>query len=64
MITNWDELEQIWHKIFYDELRVEPTEQPVLIIDPSLNSKVNRETTAQIMYEVFNVPGFFIGSHA
>lgn len=31
IITNWDHMEQLWHHIFYNELKVAPEEHPVLI---------------------------------
>ena len=51
VVMDWDGMEKIWQHIFYNELRVNPENQPVLILEPPLNPRPKRERTTEVVFE-------------
>ena len=47
VVSDWEATERIWWSAF-DQLDTSPTDQPVLLTDPSLNPTATREAIAQV----------------
>lgn len=64
IVTNWEQMEQIWTHIYDNELKLQPQEHPVLVTEPPLNPRRNREKMCQMAFETFNVPAVQISIQA
>mmetsp|Transcript_17475 Transcript_17475/g.19645 ORF Transcript_17475/g.19645 Transcript_17475/m.19645 type:complete len:324 (-) Transcript_17475:45-1016(-) len=60
MVEDWDDMKKIWSYTFYNELRENPSDRPVMLTEAPLNPKNNREQMCKIMFEDYDVPAMFI----
>jgi len=63
-VVSWDDMKKIWTHVFHNELHVAPDEHAVMLTEPVLNRKANRERATQIMFETFKVPKLYLASEA
>ncbi|XP_046500040.1 actin-7 [Equus quagga] len=61
-ITNWDNMEKIWHHSFYQVLRIAPEQHPLMVTEPPLNSMSVKDRMSQILFESFNVPALYLAN--
>lgn len=55
IIHKWDEMEDLWHHTFYNELRVAPEDHPVMLTEVPMNPIANRERMLRLIFD-FGVP--------
>ncbi len=63
-VDDWEAMEKIWSFTFFNDMRVNPSDHPVLLTEPPMNNLANREKMAELMFETFNVPGMYISMQA
>jgi len=64
VVNDWDAMEKVWHYTFHNDLRVNPSEHPVLLTEAPLNPAKNREKFSEILFETFNVPAMYVSMQA
>ncbi|XP_076817641.1 actin, cytoplasmic-like [Clavelina lepadiformis] len=69
IVTNWDDMEKIWHHTFSSELHTVPCQRKVLLIEALFHPKdvqsahaTNREKMTQIMFETFNACAMYVAN--
>lgn len=63
-VDNWTQMEKLWQHCIFKYLRVDPEDHYFCLTEPPLNPPENREYTAEVMFETFNVPGLYIAIQA
>ncbi|CAJ0576165.1 unnamed protein product, partial [Mesorhabditis spiculigera] len=64
IVEDWNLMERFWEQAIFKYLKAEPEDHYFLLTEPPLNTPENRELTAEIMFETFNVPGLYIAVQA
>lgn len=64
IVTDWDDMEKIWTYVYEQELKTLSEDHPVLLTEPPLNPKRNRDMAAQLLFEQFNVPAVYMSIQA
>ncbi|CAO3590228.1 unnamed protein product [Absidia cylindrospora] len=64
LVKDWDAMEAIWDYTFHSMLRVNPTEHPLLCTEAAWNTTENREKLAEMAFETFDFPAFYLAKDA
>lgn len=59
-VTDWNSMEMIWEHTFNQQLRLEPSLHPVLLIEGPLSPKSGKERALEIMFESFHSPAVYM----
>lgn len=60
IVTDWDGMERIWDYTFSQQLRVTPSDHPILLTECPLNPRSDREKMMEIMFGNFQTPAVYL----
>ncbi|KAJ7117406.1 actin-related protein Arp4p [Mycena crocata] len=62
LIHDFEPVSALMRHAIVDVMRCNPSEHPILVTEPAWNTPANRERMAEIMFEEFQVPAFYIAN--
>jgi actin-like protein 6A len=61
-VGDWTPIHGLIEHALVDTMRCTPSEHPILVTEPAWNTSANRERMAEMMFEEFQVPAFYIAN--
>jgi actin-related protein 2 len=64
IVRNWEDMKHLWDYTFYEKMRVDPRGRKVLLTEPPMNPKANRQKMCQVMFEEYGFGGVYVAIQA
>jgi actin-related protein 2 len=64
IVQNWDDMKHVWNYTFYEKLKIDPKECKILLTEPPMNPKSNREKMLETMFETYQFNGVYVAIQA
>lgn len=64
IVKNWDDMEKLWDYTFHERLEIKTSEMKIMLTEPPLNPKKNREKLTEMMFEKYQFQGTHISIQA
>jgi len=64
IVKNWEDMRHLWDYTFDEKLKVDTKGQKVLLTEPPMNPKVNRQRMAEVMFEEYGFGGVYVAIQA
>ncbi len=64
IVRNWEDMKHLWDYTFSEKLRIDPVGRKVLLTEPPMNPKANRQRMCQVMFEEYGFQGVYVAIQA
>jgi len=63
-VKNWEDMKHLWDYTFSEKLKINPEGRKVLLTEPPMNPKANRQRMCQVMFEEYGFQGVYVAIQA
>ncbi|KAF9233851.1 actin actin-like protein [Melanogaster broomeanus] len=64
IVRNWEDMKYLWDYTFNEKLKVDPSGRKVLLTEPPMNPKANRQRMVEVMFEEYGFQGVYVAIQA
>lgn len=64
IVKNWEDMRHLWNYTFDEKLKIDPKGRKILLTEPPMNPKTNREQMVQVMIEEYGFQGVYVAIQA
>jgi actin-related protein 2 len=64
IVRNWEDMKHLWDYTFAEKLRIDPRGRKVLLTEPPMNPRANRQRMCQVMFEEYGFQGVYVAIQA
>jgi actin-related protein 2 len=64
IIKSWDDMLYVWDYTFDQKLKIQPQDCKILLTEPPLNPKSNRQKMLEVMFEKYNFKAAYVSIQA
>jgi actin-related protein 2 len=64
IVRNWEDMRHLWDYTFDEKLKVDVRGRKVLLTEPPMNPKANRQRMCQVMFEDYGFGGVYVAIQA
>ena len=64
IVKNWEDMKHLWDYTFDEKLKVDTKGMKVLLTEPPMNPKANRQRMCEVMFEEYGFGGVYVAIQA
>jgi actin-related protein 2 len=64
IVRNWEDMGHLWDYTFLERMKINPKECRILLTEPPMNPKENREKMITTMFEKYGFDGVYVALQA
>jgi actin-related protein 2 len=64
IVKDWEDMKHLWNYTFDEKMKVDPRGRKILLTEPPMNPRLNRQKMCQVMFEDYGFGGVYVAIQA